>query len=120
MYHARVETRAIAHDTCARMEPRASLKPVKLLHDEDLRDLQYHTRSNELGLSHPRSVVDPHERRAGVLMAQDDVDEAVNKAAYAQLEAETANKGDEKAERNANEVQQSNRELLERLRNLER
>ena len=64
--------------------------------------------------------MDPHERRAGVLVAQDYVDEAMNKAAYAQLEAEAANEGDEKAERTANGVQQSNHEMLERLKNLER
>ena len=64
--------------------------------------------------------MDLHELRAGVLVAQYDVDEAVNKAADAQLETETAHERAEKAERTANEVRQSNRDLLERLRNMER
>ena len=41
-------------------------------------------------LSAPPAMVDPHKRIAGVLVAQDDVDEAVNKAADAQLEVEAA------------------------------
>ena len=61
-----------------------------------------------------------HERRAGVLVAQDDVDEAVKKSADAQLKTEAAHERAEKAERSANEIWQSNRELLEQLRNLER
>ena len=47
---------------------------------------------------HPRAVVDPHESRAGVLAAQYDVDEAVNKYADSQLEAEAAYERDDKAD----------------------
>ena len=64
-------------------------------------------------------MLDPKEHRDGVLVAQDDVAEAVNKAADAQLEAEAAHERAKKAEQTANEIRQSNRELLERLRNLE-
>ena len=65
-------------------------------------------------------MVDSLERRAGVLVSLDDVLEAVNKAADAQLEPEAAHERAEKAERAANEIRQSNRELIKRLRNLER
>ena len=64
--------------------------------------------------------MDPHERRAGVLVDQDDVDEAVNKMANAQIEAEAAQERVEKADKTANEIRQSNRELLKRLKNRER
>ena len=64
-------------------------------------------------------MVDPHERGAGVLVAQYDGDEVVNKAADAQLEAEAALQCPEKLKRSANEIRRSNRELLERMRNLE-
>ena len=57
---------------------------------------------------------------AGVLVAQDDVDEALNKAANDQLEDESAHERAKKAEIIANEIRQSNRELLKWLRNLER
>ena len=48
-------------------------------------------------------MVDSHKRRAGILVSQDDVDEAVNKAADAQLEAEAAHERAKKAERTAND-----------------
>ena len=104
MYPARVETRAIAHDTFARMEPRASSEPSKLLRDESSRDPQYSQRPNELVPPHPQSVVGSHERRAGVLVAQDDADESVNRAADAQLDVEAANERVEKAEITVNEI----------------
>ena len=44
-------------------------------------------------------MVDPQERRAGVLFSQEDVAEAVNKAAEDQLEAEAALKRGTKAEK---------------------
>ena len=85
------------------MGPHASPDPSKLLCDECLRDPQYNLRPSELDPPHPRAVVDSHERRAGVLVAQADVDEAVNKAADAQLEAEAAHERAKKAERTAND-----------------
>ena len=59
-----------------------------MLWDESPRDIQCNLRSNELGPSHPRAVVDSHELIDGVLVAQDDADEAANKAADAEVEAE--------------------------------
>ena len=53
---------------------------------------------------HSRAVKDPSESRAGVLVAQDDVDEAVKKADDAQLEAEAANERNEMSERTAKEI----------------
>ena len=100
------------------MGPHASPDPSKLLCDECLSDPQYNQRPSELDPPHPRAVVD--ERRAGVLVAQDDVDEALNKAANDQLEDESAHERAKKAEIIANEIRQSNRELLKWLRNLER
>ena len=47
-------------------------------------------------------------------------EEAVNKAADAQLEAEAAHERAAKAERTANEIWHSRRDLLRWLRNLER
>ena len=44
------------------------------------------------------------ERRAGVLVAQDDVDEAVNKMDDAQLEAEAAYERNEMSERTSKEI----------------
>ena len=64
--------------------------------------------------------MESHERRASVLVAQDDVEEAVNKTTDAQLEAETALERAEKAERTAKEIRQLTRKLLERMRKLER
>ena len=61
------------------MSPEASA----LLRDEGPRVPRCDPRSRELGPPHPRALVDPHECSAGVLAAQDDVDEAVNKAADA-------------------------------------
>ena len=107
---------AILYDTCARMEPLASYKPSKLLRH----DPQYNQRSSDLGPPHPRTVVDPHEYRAGVIVAQDDVGEAVNKVADAQLEAGATLQRAEKTERSANEIRPLGRKLLKRLRNLER
>ena len=86
------------------MGPHASPDPSKLLCDECLRDPQYNQRPSELDPPHPRAVVDSHERRAGVLVAQDDVDEAVKKADDAQLEAEAANERNEMSERTAKEI----------------
>ena len=70
------------------MEPCASTEPSTLLWDESPRDIQCNLRSNELGPSHPRAVVDSHELIDGVLVAQDDADEAANKAADAEVDAE--------------------------------
>ena len=115
MYHARVDTRAIAHNACARMKHCASLEPSKLLRDDGLRDPQYNQRPSKICPPHPRAVVDPHERRASVLVAQNEVDEAVNKAVDVHLEAETAHE----RSRRQSEQRQSNRELLT-LRIMER
>lgn len=62
------------------MEPRAFLDLSELLSDENPRDPQYIQRSKEFVPPHPRGVVDPHERKAGILVDQNDVDEAFNKA----------------------------------------
>ena len=61
---------------------------VDVLWDDSPRDIQCNLRSNELVPLHSRAVVDSHERSAGVLVAQDDADEATNKAADAEVEAE--------------------------------
>uniref|UniRef100_A0AAV1VM20 Uncharacterized protein n=1 Tax=Peronospora matthiolae TaxID=2874970 RepID=A0AAV1VM20_9STRA len=88
--------------------------------DEGPRDPVNAPQFSASGLPRPQAVVDPHDGTAGVLVAQDDVDAAVNKAVDAQLEAEAALDLAARAERAANEIRQSNRELLERMRNLER
>ncbi|CAI5711501.1 unnamed protein product [Peronospora effusa] len=62
----------------------------------------------------------PQDGNAGVLVAHDDVDQAVNRAADAQLEAEAASERAAQAKKTASENRQSNRELLERIRILER
>ena len=85
-YPARMETRAIVRDTCAGMESRASPEPSRLLRNDDFRDSKCNQRSSELGSLHLQAMVDPHEHRSSVVVAQDDVDEAANKAADAQLE----------------------------------
>ena len=120
MYPARVESQAIASGTYAREESRATHGPTMSYHGEGPRDLRYDPQANAPGLQHQRAVEGPREGNAGVLVAQDDVDEAVNKAADAQLEAEAALERAAQAERTASEIRQSNRELLERMRNLER
>ena len=89
-------------------------------HGEGPRDLRYGPQANASGLQHQRAEEGPRDGNAGVLVAQDDVDEAVNKSADAQLEAEAALERAAQAERTASEIRQSNRELLERMRNLER
>ena len=61
---------------------------VDVLWDDSPRDIQCNLRSNELVPLHSRAVVDSHERSAGVLVAQDDADEATNKAADAEVESE--------------------------------
>ena len=61
-----------------------------------------------------------HDGSAGVLGAQDDVDQAVNIAADARLEAEAASERAAQAEKTSSETRHSNRELLERIRVLER
>ena len=64
----------------------ASPEPSTLLREEGFRD----PRSSELGPPHPRAMMEPHECSAGVMVAHDDVDEAVNNATDPQLEAEAA------------------------------
>ena len=88
-------------------------------HWEGLHNQRYDPRFRAPGLPHPQAVVGPREGNAGVLVAQEDVDEAVNKDADAQLEAEAALECAAQAERITSEIPQSNRELLERMRNLE-
>ena len=48
--------------------------------------------------------MDPHERSAGVLVAQEYVDDAVNKAADVEVEAEAASERAAQAKRTANEI----------------
>ena len=98
------------------MRPRASFEPSKLLRDEGPREPQYNQRPSQLGPPYPRAVVDTHERKAGVLVDQEDVDEAVNKPTDSHLQAEVPHERVEKAERTTNEIRQSNRELLQWLR----
>ena len=88
MYLAWVETHATINDSCARIEPCAFPKPSTLLRDESPRDIKCNLRSKELSHPLPRAVVDPHERSACVLAAQNDVNEAANKAADDEVEAE--------------------------------
>ena len=61
-----------------------------------------------------------HKRSAGVLAAHYDVDEVVKKAGYAKRKAKNALERAAKAERYTNEIQQSKRKLLERLKSLQR
>uniref|UniRef100_A0AAV1TXR1 Uncharacterized protein n=1 Tax=Peronospora matthiolae TaxID=2874970 RepID=A0AAV1TXR1_9STRA len=119
-YPARVETRANVHDTCARLEPRAHGVTTISFCDEDPRDPISVPRSSASDPPRPQAVVGPRDVTAGVLVAQDDVDTALNKAVDAQLEAEAAFDRSARAERAASETRQSYRELLERMRNLER
>ena len=70
-------------DACARMQHCASFEPPKLLRDDGLRDPQFNQRSSELGPFHLSAVEDPHESRASVLVAQEEVYIAANKAADA-------------------------------------
>ena len=65
-------------------------------------------------------MLGPRGDNAGVLVAQYDLDEAVNKAVDDQLEAENALERAAQAEKTASEIRQSKRKLLERMRNLER
>uniref|UniRef100_M4BT11 Uncharacterized protein n=1 Tax=Hyaloperonospora arabidopsidis (strain Emoy2) TaxID=559515 RepID=M4BT11_HYAAE len=119
---ARVETRASVCDTSARSVPRTSLGPMMLRQWMDLCDQQYNPLSSAPGLPHRQAAVGPHGYNADVnivLVVQDDVDEAVNRAADSQLEAEAALERAAQAEKTASEICQSNRELLERMRNLE-
>ena len=83
---------------------RASPEPSKLPRDEGLRDSRYNQKSSKLDPPCPRAVVDLHESRADVLVGKEDADEAVKKAADAQLEAETALDRSEKEERAANKI----------------
>uniref|UniRef100_A0AAV1VA48 Uncharacterized protein n=1 Tax=Peronospora matthiolae TaxID=2874970 RepID=A0AAV1VA48_9STRA len=62
--------------------------------------------------------VGPRDDSAGVLITQNDVDAVVNKAVDAQLEAEAATERAARDERTASEIRQSNRKMLERMRNL--
>ena len=77
------------------MELRSTSKSPTLLRDKSPREPQYNQRSSELG---PRAMMDPQERRAGVLFSQEYVAEAVNKADDDQLEAKALKRGT-KAER---------------------
>ena len=54
---------------------------------------------------HPQAVEDPHECRVHVLIAQDDVDQATNRASDAQLKADESL---ERAAQAANEILQPN------------
>ena len=83
-------------------------------------DQQYDPLSSAPGLPHRQAAVGPRRDNAGVLVSQDDVEEDVNRAADAQLEAEAALERAAQTEKNASEIGHSNRELLERMRNLER
>ena len=88
--------------------------------DEGPRDPTNVPRSSASDLPRPQAAVGPRDGNTGDLVAQDDIDAAVNKAADAQLEAEAALDRAARAERTASEIRQSNHELLERMRNLER
>uniref|UniRef100_A0AAV1U5I4 Uncharacterized protein n=1 Tax=Peronospora matthiolae TaxID=2874970 RepID=A0AAV1U5I4_9STRA len=91
-----------------------------LFRDEGPRDPINVPRSSASGLPRPQAVVGPHDGNAGVLVAQDDADAAVNKDVDAQLDDGAALVRAARAEITASEIRQSNRELLERMRNLER
>ena len=81
-------TQASEHGTCARVESRASPEAAVALHGEVPREPRYDPQSIVPGLPRPQAVVSPRDGNTGFLVAQDDVDQAVNKAADAQLEAE--------------------------------
>ena len=93
---------------------RVDTEPSKLFRDESPRDPQYSQRPSKLVPPHPQSVLDPHERRAGVLVSQDDVDEAVKKKAKAHLEAKAAHERAQKVKRTAIEILHFSCKLLER------
>ena len=117
---SRVETQASVCDTGAQLVQRTSRGPMMLRQWMDPCDQQYDPLSSAPGLPHRQVAVGPRGDNAGVLVAQDDVDEAVNRAADAQLEAEAALERAAQAEKTASEIRQSNLEMLERMRNLER
>uniref|UniRef100_M4C4U4 Uncharacterized protein n=1 Tax=Hyaloperonospora arabidopsidis (strain Emoy2) TaxID=559515 RepID=M4C4U4_HYAAE len=117
---ARVETQSSVCDTGARLVPRASRGPMMLRQWMDPCDQQYDPLSRAPGLPHRQAAVGPRGDNTSVLVAQNDVDEAVNRAPDTQLEAEAALERAAQAENTASEIRQSNRELLERMRNLER
>uniref|UniRef100_M4BVY0 Uncharacterized protein n=1 Tax=Hyaloperonospora arabidopsidis (strain Emoy2) TaxID=559515 RepID=M4BVY0_HYAAE len=115
---ARVETQASVCDTGARLVPRASRGTMMLRQWMYPCDQQYDLLSSAPGLPHRQAEVGPRGDNAGVLVSQEDVDEAVNRAVDAQLAAEAALEHAAQAETTASEILQSNREL--RMRNLER
>ena len=90
------------------------------LRDEGPRDPINVPRTSASNLPRPQAVVGPRDGTAGVLVAQDDVDAAVNKAVDAQLDTEAALDRAARAKRTASEIRQSTRELFERMRNLQR
>uniref|UniRef100_A0AAV1TBR8 Uncharacterized protein n=1 Tax=Peronospora matthiolae TaxID=2874970 RepID=A0AAV1TBR8_9STRA len=118
-YLARVEIRAKVAYACARSEPRAHLVATMSHSDEDPRDPVNAPQYSAVVLPHPQATVGPVDDSVGFMVAQDDVDAAVNKAVDAQLEAEAALDRAARAERTASEIRQSTREMLEGMRNLE-
>ncbi|CAI5746337.1 unnamed protein product [Peronospora destructor] len=91
-----------------------------MMREEDPRAQLYGPRSSGRHQQSPQVVEDHHADMDRVLVAQDDVDAAVNRAADAQQEAEEAEERAARAEKTAAEIRQSNRELFERMRMLER
>lgn len=120
MYPAREGIQANVLGTYARMEPHASHEPTAVMVEEGPRDPQCGLQSSAPVPPHQQAEEGPRGGRAGVLVAQDDVDQAVNIAADARLEAEAASERAAQAEKTSSETRQSNRELLERIRILER
>uniref|UniRef100_A0AAV1UT86 Uncharacterized protein n=1 Tax=Peronospora matthiolae TaxID=2874970 RepID=A0AAV1UT86_9STRA len=119
-YPARVDIRASVHNTCARLEPRAHGVVKMSFRDEGPRDPINAPRSSASDLPLPQAVMGPRDGNAGVLVAQNDVDAAVNKAVDAYLEAEAALDRAARAKRTPSEIRHSKCEQLERMRNLER
>ncbi|CAI5730835.1 unnamed protein product [Peronospora farinosa] len=101
------------------MEPRASHEPTAVLVVEGPRDPQCGLQSSAPVPPHQQAKEGPRDGNAGFLVAQEDVNQAMNRAADAHLEPEAAFGRAAQAERTTSETRQSNRELLERVRVLE-
>ena len=75
-------------------------------------DPKHDPRSSEPVHPLSQTVRGRHEGNVGVLVAQDDVDEALNKVTNDQQEAEAALERYSQAERTASGIRQSNREFI--------
>ena len=74
----------------ARDKNRATRELTMPLRKEDPRESRYVSRFSELDFPNPQAVVGPRGDNAGYMVAQEDIDEAANKAVDAQLGDENA------------------------------